>query len=202
MAAHDIDRSVSMTSLKSWNSAISTVLQQDNTSTLLLDERLRVPLITFIQRTVLDPNGVYMYLNPTPPVVPPAPTKKGARKEDPELAARSKAEELEENEQDRRARLRVGAIGAIRWTLGICDRCLSRCMGSEITTRNDSNEPSQGSGRLFQKPRVVEFFTPRRELYLYRYRKLWSWSTERTKIGMVVGANFAQTWKRYVDGFV
>ncbi|KAF8056637.1 hypothetical protein FPV67DRAFT_646018 [Lyophyllum atratum] len=111
LAAHDIDRSVSSTALKSWVDAISFESGRDQ---IKLDERSLPSLLAFIQRAVLDPNGVHHYLNPAPPMTPMLPTKKGARKEEPEVAARSKAEELEESEQDRKARLRISGLGAIR----------------------------------------------------------------------------------------
>ncbi|RDB18704.1 E3 ubiquitin-protein ligase listerin [Hypsizygus marmoreus] len=120
MVAHDIDRAVSATALKSWTTTVSLDPTQDQTRHLLLDDRFLQSFIPFIQRAILDPNGIYLYLNPPAPVAPPPPGKKGAvRKEDPELAARSKAEELEEDEQDRKARLRVGGLGAIRRILEI-----------------------------------------------------------------------------------
>lgn len=121
MAAHDVDRVVSSSALKSWTAAVS--------GDLALDSNLRQSLSSFLQRTILDPNGVYMYLNPPAPAVPTAAQKKGSgraaapppppRREDPESGTRSKADELEESEQDRKARLRVGAIGAIKWVLGV-----------------------------------------------------------------------------------
>jgi E3 ubiquitin-protein ligase listerin len=123
MAAHDIDRSVASTALKSWEGTISN---NTNANDLALNEHLLLPLDTFTQRAILDPSAVYAYLNPAQaPIVSILPHKKGsigARKEeraDPEVVARAKAEEMEENEQDRRARLRVGAFGALRWILGI-----------------------------------------------------------------------------------
>ncbi|KAF9458921.1 hypothetical protein BDZ94DRAFT_1068633 [Collybia nuda] len=114
MATHDVDRSVATMVQKSWNNAILADGAADQTDRLVLDKRFRTPLIAFTQRTILDPNGVYTYLNPAPPVSAPPPPKRGARKEDVEQGSRSKAEELEENEHDRAARLRVGAFGAIR----------------------------------------------------------------------------------------
>ena len=120
IASHDIDRSVASTSSKSWINAIDP-------NNLDLDERFLPPLIAFIKRTILDPNGVYAYFNPAqPPAAPTPPPKKGPRRderrEDSEPGARSKAEDLEENEHDRKARLRVGAFGAVKRILGACHK--------------------------------------------------------------------------------
>ncbi|GLB39355.1 putative ring finger [Lyophyllum shimeji] len=111
LAAHDIDRSVSSVALKSWEDAISFESEQDR---VILDDRSLPSLVSFIQRATLDPNEVYNYLNPAPPVTPVPPPKKGVRREEPEVAARVKVEDMEESEQDRKARLRISALGAIR----------------------------------------------------------------------------------------
>jgi hypothetical protein len=125
MAAHDIDRSVASISLKSWTTTISSNANADNH---MLDERVLTLLTTSTQRAILDPNALYTYLNPAQPTAAPVPPQRkgasgamrGADKErdDPSLAARAKAEDMEENEQDRKARLRAGAFGALRWILG------------------------------------------------------------------------------------
>ncbi|KAF5380135.1 hypothetical protein D9615_006188 [Tricholomella constricta] len=115
LAAHDIDKSVSSAALKAWVDTISFDSGRDH---LVLDDRFLPPLVAFIQKTILDPNGVYLYLNPAPPKAPLPPPKKGSRKEDPEAASRSKSEELEEDDQDRKARLRISGLGAIRRIIG------------------------------------------------------------------------------------
>ena len=115
MAAHDVDRQVSHQALKSWNETASV---HDPTA-----------LLTFVQKSVLEPGQVYLDLNPSPPVVVPHPTtttkKVGgrtvgvppAKREDPDVV-RSKGDGDEESERDRKARLRVGALGALIWILG------------------------------------------------------------------------------------
>jgi hypothetical protein len=140
MAAHDIDRSVAATAHKSWNGAVSAETDLEHDGHLVLDQRFRPLLIAFVQRATLDPNGIYLYLNPAPPISAPTPSKKGMRKEDPEQAARSKAEELEENEPDRVARIRVGAFGAIRRILGTTETTKSFHF-SNIFDRNYSTGP-------------------------------------------------------------
>ena len=82
--------------------------------------------MSFVQRTLLDPGGVYLYLNPAPPIVAPPPSKKvpgrpvpiAVRRDESDTVSRMKGEGDDENEQDRKARLRVGAFGAISWVFG------------------------------------------------------------------------------------
>ncbi|KAG6901384.1 hypothetical protein C0995_012648 [Termitomyces sp. Mi166 len=78
IAAHDIDKQVSATALKSWLDVFTTT------------ESHLPPLIAFVHRTILDPRAVYTALNPIQP------------------------DEHEESDTDRKARLRVGALGAVR----------------------------------------------------------------------------------------
>ena len=115
MAAHDVDRQVSHQALKSWNEIASV---HDPTA-----------LLTFVQKSILEPGQVYLDLNPSPTVVVPPTTtttkKVGgrtvgvppAKREDLDVV-RSKGDGDEESERDRKARLRVGALGALIWILG------------------------------------------------------------------------------------
>ncbi|KAG6877121.1 hypothetical protein C0993_010124 [Termitomyces sp. T159_Od127] len=113
LAAHDIDKSVAGIALKSWIDVFTFASGQRDQ--LLLDEAYLPSLVAFIQRAILDPNGVYLYLNPPQPAAPVATGKKGTtRKEEAADTIRSKADELEESETDRKARLRIGGLGAIR----------------------------------------------------------------------------------------
>jgi hypothetical protein len=118
MASHDIDRQVAAYAHKSWTDAIG-----EGDMKLVLDES---SVLSFVQRALLDPGGVYSYLNPAPPVIVPPPSKKVASRtshpptsrEDTDTIPRAKAEGDDENEQDKKARLRVGAFGAVTWILG------------------------------------------------------------------------------------
>ncbi|KAG6896299.1 hypothetical protein C0992_009252 [Termitomyces sp. T32_za158] len=113
LAAHDIDKSVAGTALKSWIDVFTYV--SGPRDQLLLDNTYLPSLVSFTQRTILDPNAVYLYLNPPQPAAPAPPGKKGmTRKEEPADTTRSKADELEESDTDRKARLRIGCLGAIR----------------------------------------------------------------------------------------
>ncbi|KAK0452099.1 uncharacterized protein EV420DRAFT_1273820 [Desarmillaria tabescens] len=111
MAAHDVDRGVAASAVSSWRSF------NDASGKLLLNDKengLFSCLGAFVYRTAMDPLAIYLDLNPLPPA-PPPPTKGASRKVEPEPTPRLKSEDLEEDEQDRKARIRVGAYGAIRW---------------------------------------------------------------------------------------
>ncbi|KAK0191944.1 hypothetical protein F5146DRAFT_1102178 [Armillaria mellea] len=113
MAAHDTDRGVAASALSSWRSFNDLSGQQ-----LLNDkENGFFPcLAAFVYRAAMDPLAIYLDLNPLPPA-PPPPIKGASKKVEPEPTPRLKSEDLEEDEQDRKARIRVGAYGAIRWII-------------------------------------------------------------------------------------
>lgn len=153
LAAHDVDRAVSTTALKAWKDTIlspSEVKEGSSSSgkQLVLNDDFLSSIGAFVQRTALDPSGVYAYLNPLPPIstvgaLPPG--KKGQpggklsamaipRKDD-SGTPRSKADEQEEGEQDRKARLRISALGATRWIFGMSlSTILFYCMRSKPYT--------------------------------------------------------------------
>ncbi|KAG5352362.1 hypothetical protein C0989_002683 [Termitomyces sp. Mn162] len=113
LAAHDVEKSVAGIAFKSWIDVCTFV--SGPRDQLLLDDTYLSPLVAFVQRTILDPNGAYVYLNPPQLVVPVPVGKKGVtRKEEPADTPRSKADEQEESDTDRKARLRIGGLGAIR----------------------------------------------------------------------------------------
>jgi hypothetical protein len=98
---------------------------------LVLDSTQLAALLVFVQCALLDPLALHANLNPVQvPVdvsVPktvrgkPIPTVSAAvqtRRTDSEPMARAKGESEEESETDRKARLRIGALGALRWILG------------------------------------------------------------------------------------
>ena len=126
LAAHDIDRQVSAIALKSWTEAIS-ISHGDRMQKWMLGNDTLTNFLSFIQRAALDPAALYAYLNPVPPSVPPTPPRRVPgrpsplpiiKKEDMELSHRSKGEDEVEGEQDRKARLRVGAFGVLKWIVG------------------------------------------------------------------------------------
>lgn len=123
LAAHDVDRAVSTTALKAWKDTILSPSEESAGEILVLDDNSLSSIGMFVQRTALDPSGIYAYLNPLPPIAPAPPAKKGqsggklatSRKEDIAQTPRSKTDEQEESEQDRNARLRISALGTMRW---------------------------------------------------------------------------------------
>lgn len=124
LAAHDIDRQVSTVARESWSLHISPVSSNEK---VWLNDTLFVSLCEFVQRTLLDPSGVYLYVYPPQPVIapPPARSQKGQgrslpqrKDKDEDIGPRAKTEDDEEQEQDRRARLRIGALGSAEWISG------------------------------------------------------------------------------------
>lgn len=152
---HDIEKTVGSAGKDAWDSfvrypsATSHVEEADQKADggfYTLDATSKNAIFNFVQRTVMDPLGVYAYLNPppasnvpTPPVTVPKNQRSGgggkggiskqqqlaaaiaaARKAGTEEgeAVRSKAEEYDESEVDRRARLRIGGVGGLKWFLG------------------------------------------------------------------------------------
>lgn len=137
IASHDVDRSVATIAHKSFKETILTEPTSADDSQLLsnfflLDDDTRFSLALFIQRTALDPAGIYLNLNPitppAPPVVRPFQSKKGGargsfestpkRDDGGDQTPRTKVDEQEESEQDRKARLRISALGAAKYVLG------------------------------------------------------------------------------------
>lgn len=118
MLAHDVDRQVSLQGQKSWSNVTTS---SDAGRKLLVNAEMLASIMEFLQRTVLDPQGVYLNLNPVAPVAAPTPGIKkpsgryvpASTTEDPES---NKADE--ESDLDRNARLRFGALSAFRWLLG------------------------------------------------------------------------------------
>jgi hypothetical protein len=100
---------------------------------LMLDAMQMTALFAFVQRALLDPLALHAYLNPVQVSVDvsvprtirgkPVSTVSAAtqtRRTDTESMARAKGEIEEESEMNRRARLRIGALGALQWILGTC----------------------------------------------------------------------------------
>ncbi|KAJ7150874.1 hypothetical protein C8R43DRAFT_887120 [Mycena crocata] len=93
-------------------------------------------LVPFLERTLMDPDGLYAELNPPPLAVPPPPPRGSAAGRGRGSSAnargsvrptgvveplapipRAKGDEQEESEGDRRARLRIAAFGALKHLL-------------------------------------------------------------------------------------
>ncbi|KAF8634833.1 hypothetical protein AX17_004084 [Amanita inopinata Kibby_2008] len=125
MAAHDVDKTVSTATSRTWKEVVIVEGGAQSQSQLLLNNEILTSLVSFTQRSALDPLGIHAYLNPAAPVAPPpsVPKKPGGRtvpaavRKDSDHGVRSRTDDVEENEQDRKARIRCGAMGAIKWVL-------------------------------------------------------------------------------------
>jgi hypothetical protein len=123
LAAHDADRQVAAAARRTWTACTRV---GDGADTLLqLDAAQLAALLAFVQRAAMDPAGAYTDINPPPPAYAPPPqphVKKGAKPPPPppkrEEEPRARADEDEELAQDRAARLRTGALGALGWIAG------------------------------------------------------------------------------------
>lgn len=149
MCSRDIDRQVSSYARRSWNNCIFIPLSSSPTSVkstesvtetakerdeskLVLEGEFVTGLLSFVQRAVIDPTGLYLYLNPTQATVGPqvqtgAGSGRSARgrgqiqvkREEPvEVEVERKVEIDEESETDRRARLRIGGLGVLQYLMG------------------------------------------------------------------------------------
>lgn len=116
MLAHDVDRQVSLQGQKSWSSITSPGVDGET----LVNLEMLASVMEFLQRTLLDPPGVHLYLNPPAPVAAPTP---GIKRPGGKFIPEAPKEELEskvneESDLDRNARLRFGALSAFRWLFG------------------------------------------------------------------------------------
>lgn len=140
MVAHDVDRLVSSFAKASWDKFIHvTASAPSSSSELYIGSDSFSRIWGFLQRTLLDPGGVYLNINPPQPAAPsPLPRKPGSRappvtRKDSE-PIRAKGDEDEENELDRKARLRIGAFGAAEWVLSGCILSINGLSGGDISS--------------------------------------------------------------------
>lgn len=133
LAAHDADRQVCATAREAWANAVSVSVSvssdEKEKDRIAVDDALFAKLCEFVMRTLLDPSGTYLYVNPPQPSAPPPPARgsKGQgrtpssgnvqrkEREREEDSPRARTEEEDEQEHDRRARIRIGAFGAAEW---------------------------------------------------------------------------------------
>jgi E3 ubiquitin-protein ligase listerin len=148
LATRDQDRHVAPIAQSSWDAHVSlvptnadaaadasslvgTVEGEGEDEKFLLDGTRIAALLVFVQRALLDPLALHAYLNPVQvPVdvsvprtgrgklVPTVSAAAQTRRTDGEPMARTKGESEEESEMDRKARLRIGSLGALQWILG------------------------------------------------------------------------------------
>ncbi|TFY74718.1 hypothetical protein EWM64_g9295, partial [Hericium alpestre] len=125
MAAREADRQLSLPVRESWDRTIS-LLPSASDQKLALQGSALAALLSFVQRAVLDPAGLYTYLNPVQTSVTQPVSRRvhgrlvpisQIKKDDDASEASQKAEADEENESDRNARFRVGGLGVLHWLL-------------------------------------------------------------------------------------
>ena len=134
MATRDPERLVALAAQRCWDPHVSVApadKEGGEDRKFMLDAAQMAALFAFVQRALLDPLALHAYLNPVQvpvdvgvpktirgrpvPVVPAAAQAQRANREPP---TRAKGESEEESDVDRRARLRIGALGVLQWILG------------------------------------------------------------------------------------
>ena len=128
LATQDLDKQVSLIARKAWDSlflpwAAKPAAQEWDDTMQPFDDTIVQPLFEFVNRSVYDPQGVFLELNPIQPTyVPPVHGHRGKNQhpqvQEEDTSLRSKAEDEEESDEDRNARIRTGGLGVIRWFLG------------------------------------------------------------------------------------
>lgn len=145
MASRDVDRQVASYARRSWTDCISIPVpispetepdvdepKEQDKSKLVLEGEFVTGLLSFVQRAVMDPAGLYLYLNPVQVAVAhPSHPHHGAgrsnrgrgpvqvKREEREVEVEKKIDVDEESEVDRRARLRIGGLGVLQYLIGI-----------------------------------------------------------------------------------
>jgi hypothetical protein len=140
LASYDVDRQVSALVRRTWtdfvvlNTSGSTSTSNDKTQDKLrVSSKLLNTLLSFVQRAIYDPLSAYTYINPPPPAPAPPPQQSGPKKGPARTQGKTvsvptkkkeveeeprRGDEEEERAEDRKARVRVGGLGALGWFLG------------------------------------------------------------------------------------
>ena len=148
LSGYDVDRQVTSTSRTSWKSFFEPSINR--LESLKIEEANLRLLETFTIRAVLDPGALYNSFYPvqsavqTPIGTPQrgkapmrvAPTSVVKRPEEPGSRG-SFAGEDGENETDRQARIRIAALGSMKWLLGMW--LLFRRVASVLPAFNNVN---------------------------------------------------------------
>ncbi|KAJ7154581.1 hypothetical protein C8R46DRAFT_1117799 [Mycena filopes] len=124
LAAHDVDRAVAAVAGGARVPSADSAEEQE--------------LLSFLESTLLAPDALYAQLNPPPPVLP-VPTRPGVKSRPTGVAPvpqtpsqRGKGEEGDESAGDRRARLRIAGLGAVKWVLENTQTSLPPFLASPI----------------------------------------------------------------------
>jgi hypothetical protein len=118
LLTHDIESQVSLTALPSWEENFGPEVNPGTEGASLIREAAPA-LISFIRQTIFDPLGAYSVVNPIQPSIDTKPVKKGAK---PQSRVQGPPESLsadEEPEAERKARVRAGGLGSVKYVLGM-----------------------------------------------------------------------------------
>ena len=117
LLCHDIESQVSLTALPSWEENFGPGVNPGSEGALLI-QATAPALISFIRQTIFDPLGAYSVVNPIQPSIDMKPTKKGARPQ-PRVQGLPETPPVDEElEAERKARVRAGGLGSMKYVLG------------------------------------------------------------------------------------
>jgi hypothetical protein len=118
LLSHDIESQVSLAALPSWEENFGSGVDSSAEGALLI--RGTAPaLISFIRQAIFDPLGVYSVVNPIQPSIDTKFAKKGAKPQ-PRVQVPSETPPTdEEPEAERKARVRAGGLGSMKYVLGM-----------------------------------------------------------------------------------
>lgn len=108
---------MSLTALPSWEDNFGPGANPGAEGAVLI-QATAPALISFIRQTIFDPLGAYSVVNPIQPSIDTKPTKKGARPQPIVQGLPETPPADEELEAERKARVRAGGLGSMKYVLG------------------------------------------------------------------------------------
>lgn len=121
LLAHDIESQVSLTAFPSWEENFGPGVNSGTEGASLIRETAPA-LISFVRQTIFDPLGAYSVVNPIQPSIDTKPTKKGAKPQPRVQGPPEPPSADEEPEAERKARVRAGGLGSVKYILGMLRR--------------------------------------------------------------------------------
>lgn len=118
LLAHDIENQISSIVLPSWEEKFGPGVGTDTEGTLFIRETAPA-LISFVRQIIFDPLGAYSVVNPIQPSVNINPGKKSAKPQPQVQVLPETPSADEELDAERKARLRAGALGSVKYILGM-----------------------------------------------------------------------------------
>lgn len=118
LLSHDIESQVSLTALPSWEENFGTGANPDAEGALLI-QGTAPGLISFIRQSIFDPIGAHSVVNPVQPSIDTKPTKKGGKPQPRIQGPPDTPPTDEEPEAERKARVRAGGLGSMKYVLGM-----------------------------------------------------------------------------------